>query len=174
MEDVIATAARLSALVSVASAVRLALSDVAGQGGGFVALVGWIGVALLVAGLVFGVRGSITVAAVTFILRHALAGLLPVEATTPLWIWALLIVLMIEFGTASFTFRSRPVDPVHIVGRALVMGLAATGITLLLGALTGVTEAGGILVRAVGVAALVVAGGWVTWTWRRSGLTGQS
>ena len=166
-----AAAARLSALASVAAAVGLAVSDVAGRGG-FLALVGWSGVALLVAGLWFGVRGSITAAAVAFVLRLGLAAILPVERVTPLWAVAFLMVLMIEFGTASFSFRTRPLDPFHVVFRALALALTASGIAVLLGVLVGVTQASGILVRAIGVAALVVAGGWVTWTWRRSGVTG--
>jgi len=167
-----ATAARLSAAVSVALATGLAASTPSGEGSGIVALVGWSGVALVVIGLVFGLRGSVTAAAVAFVIRVGVDATLPVDLTMPIWVSTLLIVLMVEFGAASFTFRSRPADPVHVVGRALAVGLAAMGLTLVLSAMVGVTDVTGILVRAIGVVAVVIAAGWVTWTWRRSGLSG--
>jgi hypothetical protein len=167
-----ATAARLSAAVSVLLAVGLAASTPSGEGSGIVALVGWTGVAVLVIGLVFGIRGSITAAAVAFVIRVGVDATLPADLTIPIWVSALFIVLMVEFGAASLTFRSRPADPIHVVGRALAAGIAAMGITLLLSVMIGVADVTGILVRAIGVGAVVVAAGWVTWTWRRSGLSG--
>lgn len=167
-----ATAARLSAAASVALAVGLALSTPAGEGAGIVAMIGWSGVALLVFGLVYGMRGSITAAAVAFVMRVAVDATLPVDLTMPIWVSTLLIVLMVEFGAASFTFRSRPADPIHVVGRALAVGLAAMGVTQMLAVMVGLADAAGILVRAVGVGAVVLSAGWVTWSWRRSGLSG--
>ena len=167
-----ATAARLSAAVSVAMAVGLAASTPTGEASGIVALVAWSGVVLLMVGLVFGIRGSITAAAVAFVMRIGVDATLPVDPTMPIWVSTLFIVLMVEFGAASFTFRSRPVDPVHVVGRALAAGLAAMGTAMILSVMIGVADVTGILVRAIGVGAVVVATGWVTWTWRRSGLSG--
>lgn len=79
---------------------------------------------------------------------------------------------MIELASASFTFRSRPADPTTVIGRAMVVALGAVGITHTLALLVGVADATGILVRAIDVAALVDAAGWVTWIWRKSGLSG--
>jgi hypothetical protein len=153
-------------------AIAMAAANPVGQGAGVVALIGWLGVALLVVGLVVGIRGSVTAAAVAFVMRWAVAVTLETGFPTPLWATALGLVLMIEFASASFTFRSRPADPTTVLGRAVVVGLGAVGITHTLALFVGVADATGVLVRAVGVAAVVVAAGWVTWTWRKSGLSG--
>ena len=86
----------------------------------------------------------------------------------PLAPTALLLVLMVEVGTASFTFRNRAADPLLVLARAVTVGLAAMVLTQFLAELAGAADARGVLIRALGVTALVVAAGWVTLGWRRS------
>jgi hypothetical protein len=139
-------------------------------GHGFVSLLGWIIVALLAAGLAMGHRGGITALAVGFVVRLGLVVAFDLPVVPDLWVQALLLTLSVETASISFTLRVRPVDPltelVRGVGTALmVAGLVAVMVILVAGA-----ETGGTLVRIAGVAALVVAAGWVVRTWRRSGL----
>jgi hypothetical protein len=56
--------------------------------------------------------------------------------------------------------------------RALTTSVLAAGLVQTLAALVVGAEATGVLVRVAGVAAVVIAAGWVTRVWRRSGLSG--
>lgn len=165
-------AARLSALASVVLAVWLAASLPATQGSGIVSLIGWLGAAVLVVGLVMGYRGAVSATAVAFVLRTAVAAPFEIELFPPIWAQVLLIVLVVELASASFTFRNRPADPVLIVARIMTAALGATALVQILVLLVEGAEASGTLVRVAGVAALVIAAGWVTRVWRRSGLSG--
>jgi hypothetical protein len=171
LEDIVA-AARLSALASAALAVWLGASLPASQGSGIVSLIGWIGAALLVMGLVMGYRGAVSAAAVAFVVRIAVVAPLGLELSPPAWAQLLLIVLIVELASASFTFRSRPADPVLVMARSLAAALGATAVFQILSMLLEGAHASGVLVRVAGVAAVVIAAGWVTLSWRRSGLSG--
>jgi hypothetical protein len=89
-----------------------------------------------------------------------------------MWAQTLLIVLMVELAGASFTFRSRPADPRLVLTRALTTSVLAAALVEVLVVLIEGAEATGVLVRVAGVAAVVVAAGWVTRVWRSSGLSG--
>ncbi|MGF1618668.1 MAG: hypothetical protein ACFCU2_12815 [Acidimicrobiia bacterium] len=164
-----ATAARLTALLSVALAITLVLVSDPG-GNGFISLLGWIIVALLATGLIMGHRGGITALAVGFVVRLGLVVAFDLAVVPDMWVQALLLTLSVETASISFTLRVRPVDPltelVRGVGTALIVG----GLVAAMGIVVEGTDAGGILVSIAGVAALVVAAGWVVRTWRRSGL----
>lgn len=170
MEDILATTARLSAAVASIMALALVLSVPTARGSGLGALVGGIGVLVLVVGLFYGLPASVTAAAVAFVLQLAIVSALPVVLSPPLWAQALLIVLIVEFATASFAARTRQVDPILMVIRAVGMAVIVSGVVQVTALLMEGAELRGVLVRAVGVAALVVAGGWVTLAWRRSSL----
>jgi hypothetical protein len=83
-----------------------------------------------------------------------------------------LIVLIVEFATASFAARSHPLDPVLLVVQAVGTAIVVSGVVQVMGLLLEGAVASGVLVRAVGVAALIVAGGWVALIWRRSNPSG--
>ncbi|MGH8873172.1 MAG: hypothetical protein ACRDWS_14510 [Acidimicrobiia bacterium] len=164
--------ARLSALGAVVLAVWLAASLPLSRGAGIVSLIGWLGVALLVVGLVMGYRGAVAATAVAFVIRTALVAPFDVEMRPPLWAQALLIVLVVELSGASFTWRSRPADTMLVLTRALAISVAASALVQALAVLVEGAEASGVLVRVAGVAAVVIAAGWVARVWRRSGLSG--
>lgn len=164
--------ARLSALASVLVAIGLAVSLPFSQGTGIVALVGWMAVVLLLLGLVIGYRGGVSAAAVAFVIRTAIVAPLEVDLYPSVWAQALLIVLMVELASASFTLRSRSRDPVLILVRGTTIALGAAAMVQVLVLLMEGAEASGTLVRVAGVTAVVIAAGWVTRIWRRSGLSG--
>ncbi len=164
-----ATAARLTALLSVALAVALVqVSDPGGNG--FISLLGWIAVALLATGLIMGHRGGITALAVGFVVRLGLLVAFDLVVTPEVWVQALLLTLSIETASISFTLRVRPVDPLTELVRGAGTSLIVAGLVAVMGIVVDGAETGGVLVRIAGVAALVVAAGWVVRTWRRSGL----
>lgn len=166
-----ATAARLTALLSVLLAITLAL--ITGPGGvGLIGLIGWISVALLAAGLLLGHRGGIAALAIGFVLRLALLGAMGAEVDPDLWLQALLLALAIESASISFTLRVRPVDPLTVLIRAGATALIVGGLVELMQILVVSNESSGVLVRTAGIAALVIAAGWVIRTWRRSGMVG--
>jgi hypothetical protein len=139
-----------------------------GEGSGLAALVGWLGLAMLVVGMLTGIPGSVTVAALAFVLQMIIVTGLPVGLAQPLWVHTLLLVLMVEFGNASLSFRDHAMDPIVVVGRALGIGVAAAAIAELMGLLLAGAQVSGVLMRAAGIAAMVVAGGWAVHRWRRS------
>lgn len=166
-----ATAARLTALLSVLLAITLAL--ITGPGGvGLIGLIGWISVALLAAGLLLGHRGGIVALAIGFVLRLALLGAMGAEVDPDLWLQALLLALAIESASISFTLRVRPVDPLTVLIRAGATALIVGGLVEVMQILVVSNESSGVLVRTAGIAALVIAAGWVIRTWRRSGMVG--
>lgn len=164
-----ATAARLTALLSVALAVALVLVSDHG-GNGFISLLGWIAVALLAAGLIMGHRGGITALAVGFVVRLGLVVAFDLPVTPQIWVQALLLTLSVETASISFTLRVRPVDPLTELVRGVGTSVIVAGLVAVMGLLVAGADTSGILVRIAGVAALVVAAGWVVRTWRRSGL----
>lgn len=164
-----ATAARLTALLSVALAITLVLVSDPG-GNGFISLLGWITVALLAAGLTMGHRGGITALAVGFVVRLGLVVAFDLPVVPDLWVQALLLTLSVETASISFTLRVRPVDPLTELVRGVGTALIVAGLVAVMAILVAGAETGGTLVRIAGVAALVVAAGWVVRTWRRSGL----
>jgi hypothetical protein len=168
MEDLMATTARLSAAVSSVLALALVLSVPTARGSGLGAVVGGIGVLLLVAGLLYGVSASVTAATVAFLIQLGIVSALPVTLSPPLWAQALLIVLIVEFATASFTARSRYLDPVLVVIRAVGTAVVVSGMVQVMALLLEGSEMSGVLVRAAGVAAFIVAVCWVTLAWRRA------
>ncbi len=163
--------ARLSALASVLVAIGLAASLPISQGAGIVALVGWMAVVLVLLGLVMGYRGGVSAAAIAFVIRTAVVAPLEVDLYPPVWAQVLLIVLMVELASASFTLRSRSRDPVLILVRGVTIALGAAAMVQILVLLMEGAEASGTLVRVAGVTAVVIAAGWVTRIWRRSGLS---
>lgn len=165
-------AARLSALASVLAAIGIAASLPVSEGAGIVALVGWMAVVLLVLGLVMGYRGGVSAAAVAFVIRTALVAPLEIDLYPPVWAQVLLIVLIVELASASFSLRNRPGDPVLIVVRGVTIALGAAAMVQILVLLMEGAEASGTLVRVAGVTAVVIAAGWVTRIWKRSGLNG--
>jgi hypothetical protein len=164
--------ARLSALAAVAIAVWLAVALPVSQGAGIVTLIGLSGVALLALGLTLGLHGGVTAAAVAFVTRSAVATTMSVEVHPPLWAQVLLIVLMVELASGSFALRSRPGDPMLIVARGLTTALVAAVLVQVLVLLVEGVEARGTLVSLAGVTAGVLAAGWVTRVWHRSGVSG--
>jgi hypothetical protein len=122
--------------------------------------------------LFLGISASVTAAAVALVLQLAIVSALPVALSPPLWAQALLIVLIVEFATASFAARSHPLDPVLLVVQAVGTAIVVSGVVQVMGLLLEGAVASGVLVRAVGVAALIVAGGWVALIWRRSNPSG--
>lgn len=164
-----ATAARLTALLSVALAITLVLVSDPG-GNGFISLLGWITVALLAAGLIMGHRGGITALAVGFVMRLGLVVAFDLAVIPDLWVQALLLTLSVETASISFTLRVRPVDPLTELVRSVGTALIVAGLVAAMGIVVEGADTGGILVRIAGIAALVVAAGWVVRTWRRSGL----
>lgn len=164
--------ARLTAFGSLLAAVTLIVSQPVPANAGMVTLVGWAGLGLLGFGLVMGYRGGITAAAVAFVARVALYSPFEIELTPPLWGQVLLIVIMVELGSLSFSARSRPVDPLRASMRTLVMALAAAAAVEVLASIVVGARVSGSLVRVAGVAAALIGAGWVAWIWRRSGLSG--
>jgi hypothetical protein len=73
---------------------------------------------------------------------------------------------------ASFLFRTRPADPLLVLSRALTASVLAAALVQALAVLVEGAVATGVLVRAAGIAAVVIGAGWVTRIWRRSGLPG--
>jgi hypothetical protein len=164
-----ATAARLTALLSVAVAAALvAITDPGGNG--FITLLGWMTVGLLTAGLVMGHRGGVTALGVGFIVRIGLVVGFDLPLDPDIWVQALLLTLSIETASISFTLRVRPVDPLTEMVRGVGTSIVVAGIVGVMGIVVAGATATGVLVRVAGVAALVVAAGWVINTWRRSGL----
>lgn len=162
-----ATAARLTAALSVAVASGLVLMSARG---GLIVLLGWLAVGLLAAGLLLGHRGGVTAMAVGYVAMLGLQVALDLPVQPAVWVQALLLTLSLESASLSFTLRVRPVDPLTELARGAGTALMVSGVVAALGiAVTG-TDAGGVLVRVAGIAALVVATGWVVRTWRRSGL----
>jgi hypothetical protein len=170
MEDVLATTARLTAAAAVILGLALVLSVPIAKGAGLGALVGGVGLLILVVGLLYGFPASVTAAAVGFVVQMAIISALPVALSPPLWAQALLVVLIVEFASASFAARSRQVDPIRVVVRAMGTAVVVGGVVQVLSLLIEGSQVSGVLVRAIGVAALVIAGGWVALTWRRASL----
>lgn len=166
-----ATSARLAALLSVLLAVGLNLWSTPAGTSGLVSLIGWVTVGLLIVGLVIGHRGAVAAVAVGFTMRLGLVGAMGGPIAPELWVQALVLVLTIEAAAISFTLRVRPVDPLVVMLRGLTTALGAAVAVQILGQLVAGTETGGLLVRVAGIAALVLAAGWVIRTWRKSGLT---
>lgn len=164
--------ARLTALGSFLAAATLVVSQPVPENAGVVILVGWTGLGLLGFGVAMGYRGGITAAAVAFVARAALYSPFEIEPRPPLWGQVLLIVLMVELGSLSFSARSRPVDPLRAAMRALVMALAAAAVVEVLSSIVDGARVSGSLVRVAGVVAALIGAGWVAWIWRRSGLSG--
>ena len=163
-----ATAARLSALVAVAVAFAMVAAIPTSGGSGLAALVGWVGLVMLVVGMLTGLPGSVTIAALAFVVQLVIVTGLPVGLAQPLWLHTLLIVLMIEFANASLSFRDHASDPVVIVTRAMGMGIASAAVVHVMVLLLEGSAASGALLRAAGIGAMVIAGGWVIQKWRRS------
>jgi hypothetical protein len=164
-----ATAARLTALLSVSVAAALvAITDPGGNG--FITLLGWMTVGLLTAGLVMGHRGGVTALAVGFIVRIGLVVAFDLPLDPDIWVQALLLTLSIETASISFTLRVRPVDPLTEMVRGVGTSIVVAGLVAAMGIVVAGASANGVLVRIAGIAALVVAAGWVINTWRRSGL----
>lgn len=166
-----ATAARLSAALAVLLAVTLNLWSSPAGASGLVALLGWVTIGLLGVGLLIGHRGAVAALAVGFILRLGLIGAMDGPTEPDLWVQAVLLILAIEAASISFTLRVRPVDPLVAMLRSVTTALLAGVAVEVMGQLVNGTDTTGLLVRVAGVAALVIAAGWVIRTWRRSGLT---
>lgn len=164
-----ATAARLTALLSVLLAATLMLVSYPG-GNGFVSLLGWFTVAMLAAGLIMGHRGGVSALTVGFVVRLGLVVAFGLPVQPDIWVQALLLTLAVETASLSFTLRVRPVDPLTELVRGVGTALIVAGLVAVMAILVAGAEASGVLVRIAGVAALVVAAGWVARTWRRSGL----
>jgi hypothetical protein len=81
-----------------------------------------------------------------------------------------LLTLSIETASISFTLRVRPVDPLTEMVRGVGTSIVVAGLVGAMGIVVAGASATGVLVRIAGIAALVVAAGWVINTWRRSGL----
>lgn len=161
-------ASRLTAGLAVALAASLVLSVPNTGSAGLAILVGWVGVLLLAAGLLAGITGAVTAAALALIVQLTIAAALPDPVSPPLWAQAALVTLVIELATISFQVRRRPIDLAHASWRAI--GLAATAGLIVAGleaVLAGVIV-GGTMVRALGMGALVVAGGALIVAWRRA------
>lgn len=167
-----ATAARLAGLLSVALAVTLNLASSPQGASGLIALVGWVSIALLTVGLVIGHRGGVGAVAVGFVLRLALLGAMGAAIVPELWVQAILLTLSIEAASISFALRVRPVDPLTAFMRATTTALMAGAMVAIMETMVVGTDTRGVLVRVAGIAALVIAAGWVIRTWRRSGLVG--
>lgn len=167
-----ATAARLTALLSVLVAVTLNLWSSPQGPSGLVALLGWVTVGLLAVGLLMGHTGAVAALAVGFILRLGLIGAMGGAIRPDLWIQTFLLVLAIESASVSFTLRVRPVDSLVVMLRGLTTALVAAVAVEVIALLVTGADTSGLLVRVTGVAALVLAAGWVIRTWRRSGLVG--
>jgi hypothetical protein len=168
MEDVLATTARLTAAAAVILAIALVVSVPTAKGSGLGALVGGVGALVLVLGLLYGLTASVTAAAAAFVLQLAIVSALPVTLSPPLWAQALMIVLIVEFASASFAARRRQIDPTRMVVRAMGTAVVVCGVVQVMSLLLEGPKLSGILVRAVGVAALVLAGGWVALTWHQA------
>ncbi|MGA7096836.1 MAG: hypothetical protein WB245_04645 [Acidimicrobiia bacterium] len=167
-----AKTAWLTAAASVALAAGLAATVPSTQGAGIAAMISWAGVAVLSIGLLYGYRGSVTAVAVAFVLRVAVVSTLATDPLIPLWAYAMTLVLIVELASASFRFRARASETWWVLGRALLVSLlVAVGVETV-DLVVSRTEASGVMVRAAGVAAVVVAAGWVARTWRHSGLSG--
>lgn len=164
-----ATAARLTALFSVAVATALVLVTDPGVNG-FISLLGWLTIGLLAIGLVMGHRGGVTALAVGFVVRLGMVVAFDLPVGPEIWIQALLLTLSIETASISFTLRVRPVDPLTEMVRGVGTSLVVAGLVVAMGIVVAGADTSGVLVRIAGVAALVVAAGWVIRTWRRSGL----
>lgn len=166
-----AAAARLAALLSVALAATLILATSSG-GEGLIALIGWVSVGLLAAGLMLGHRGGLTALSVGYVVRLGLMSAMGAPIQPDLWTQVLLLTLAIEAGSVSFTLRLRPADPLSVMVRGVGTALVASGLVRVMELLVAGADTSGLLVRVAGIAALVVAAGWVTTMWRRSGLAG--
>lgn len=164
-----AAAARLTALLSVALATTLVLTT-SGNDNGLVALIGWIAVGLLALGLVLGHRGGLAALSVGYVVRLALISAMDLAVEPDLWTQVLLLTLATEAGSVSFTLRVRPADPLSAMVRGVGTALLAAGLVRFMELLVAGVDTSGVLVRVAGVSALVVAAGWVTTIWRRSGL----
>lgn len=162
-----ATAARLTAGLSVAVGAALVLMSARG---GFIVLLGWLSVGLLAAGLLLGHRGGVTAMAVGYMSMIGLQVALDLPVQPVIWVQALLLTISLEAASLSFTLRVRPVDTLTEMARGLGTALIVSGLVAALGIAVAGADAGGVLVRVAGIAALVVATGWVIRTWRRSGL----
>jgi hypothetical protein len=139
---------------------------------GLVVLVGSVTIGLLALGLAIGHQGAVAAVAVGFILRLGLIGAVGAPIVPDLWVQTALLILVIETASISFTLRVRPIDPLVVMLRAVTSALLAGVAVEMMQLLVSGTDTSGLLVRVAGVAALVVAGGWVIRTWRRSGLVG--
>lgn len=163
-----ATTARLTAGAAVILALALVASVPTAKGSGLGALVGGVGVLVLTVGLLYGLTASVTAAAVAFMLQLGIISALPVALAPPLWAQALLIVLIVEFASASLAARSRQIDPIRVVVRAMGTAVVVSGVVQVLSLLLEGPQLGGVLVRVVGVAALVLVGGWVALSWGKA------
>ncbi|HEY5890571.1 MAG TPA: hypothetical protein VIW94_07715 [Acidimicrobiia bacterium] len=166
-----ATAARLSAALSVLLAVTLNLWSSPEGASGLEALLGWVTIGLLAVGLLIGHRGAVAALVVGFILRLGLIGAMGGPTEPDLWVQTVLLVLAAEAAAISFTLRVRPVDPLVATLRSVTTALLAGVAVEVMEQLVSGTDTSGLLVRVAGVAALVVAARWIIRTWRRSGLT---
>ena len=149
-------------------ALALVASVPTAKGSGLGALIGGIGVLVLTIGLLYGLTASVTVAAVALVLQLGIISALPVALAPPLWAQALLIVLIVEFASASFAARSHQIDPIRVVVRAMGTAVVVSGVVQVMSLLLEGAQLGGVVVRVAGVAALVIVGGWVALSWRRA------
>ena len=160
--------ARVTGFVSISLAVSLALLLPDTQGAAYAGLAGWTGVVLLGIGIVFGEKTPIVVASAVFVVKVAILATLAGQLYPPIWVQALILVLMVETAALSIDSRVVPRPMISSLGRLASSGLLAMIVSIGLEAIVYGTTGSGMALRVSAVAAAIFLVGWLTMTWRRA------
>ncbi len=158
--------ARLSGLVSITlgAAVAFFLPDV--DGAAYAGLAGWAGALLLAIGVWFGEENPVVLAAVAFAVKVMILSALDGPVEPPVWVLALIVVLIVEAAALSIEFRVRPRPPGSSTGLAAISAMIAMFVSVGVESIVYGTTGSGWLLRVSAVGALVFLAGWLTTTWR--------
>ncbi|HZD22204.1 MAG TPA: hypothetical protein VE569_02210 [Acidimicrobiia bacterium] len=157
--------ARVTAAASVLGAILLALLVPRAPGTVSAVLVGWVAVIVLAAGLVFGTRPALAVAAVAFILRIAMVSVAIAGVVFPIWAHTALVVVVFELAAVSIEVRTRAIPVWRSLGQVLLSTGLATLVAVVMESAVYGSAPSGLLLRVLAVAAVVILVGWIVTRW---------
>lgn len=160
--------ARVTATGSVVLAIVLAVLVPDAPGTELAVLVGWLAVLVLAVGLVFGTRTALVFAAVAFVVRIAMVSVAIGGLIPPLWAQVAMLVIIFELAAVSMEARTRHIPAWRSMGHVLMSAGLATAVSVVMESAVYGSAPGGLLLRIVAIAAVVVLVSWVVTKWGRA------
>ncbi|MDX1450313.1 MAG: hypothetical protein R3246_14785, partial [Acidimicrobiia bacterium] len=136
------------------------------DGAAYAGLAGWAGALLLAIGVWFGEESAVVTAAVGFAAKVMILATLDGPMEPPVWVQALIVVLIVESAALSMEFRIRPRPMASAAGMAAISAMIAMIVSVGLESMVYGTTGSGWLLRISAVGAVVFLAGWLTVTWR--------